>query len=100
MNEREEWEQRNLDLVEEAKLVALDSSSQVALRGFWRSRYYGCPHYHAYDSDGVGLCDQNEMRVCLYDRGGTCELFREIIEEWKKEVISDKTNAVSGSRPG
>lgn len=60
--------------------------TQQALRGVWRSPVDGCPHYHG-NPDSVGRCDANEMRSCNLDCGYPCELFKEIIAEWQKELL-------------
>ena len=74
---REEWEQNHLDLVEERKLV------QASLNGVWRSKTDGCPHLHR--REDIDRCDANEMRPCVYETGDECELFQEILEEWRLE---------------
>jgi len=61
------------------------NETQTAL--VWRKKLDGCPHYHP-DMDGPGRCDTNEMRACIYDiaKDGRCELFEEILEEWRIEL--------------
>lgn len=43
--DRTEWEQRNLDLVEEDKLKKHDAV-QANFHGMWRDLLGGCPHLH------------------------------------------------------
>ena len=57
---------------------------QTRLPGVWFRITEGCPHRHG-TPEGVDLCEENEMRVCELETGKRCELFDEIIEEWKKE---------------
>jgi len=57
---------------------------QASLNGVWRSNTNGCPHIHKGEID---RCDANEMRICVYETGDKCELFQEILEEWRKEEI-------------
>jgi len=84
---REKWEERNLDMVEEGLLIKYDAV-QAHLNAMWLERLGGCPHYHGHP-EGVGSCDADEMRSCIYDiNGGSCEVFQEILEEWKKEGVA------------
>jgi len=88
---REEFEQRDLDLVEEAKLQEHDF--QIALH-MAQGRFPGCPHRHE-DGEGPARCDANEMRVCCLGLREPCELFGEILEEWRLEYEAiDKADAV------
>ena len=81
---REEFEQRNLDQVEENKLIAREHATQLHLLGIRNDRW-GCPHYRI-QIEGVGRCDANEMRACQLERDHTpCALFGEIIIEWEAE---------------
>lgn len=85
MKTRADWEQRNLDLVEEAKLSQHDAV-QASLNGMWRETLGGCPHKHGV-MDSIDVCDANEMRPCVYETGdGPCELFQQILEEWRIEL--------------
>ena len=63
-------------------------SEQTAM--LWREKLNGCPHYHAYP-EGVGVCDANEMRPCVYetDPGASCEILQEILKEWQEEYDRD-----------
>lgn len=66
-------------------------SIQPRLRGLWQDIVSGCPHRHGF-MDSVDLCDANEMSPCVYELGdGPCELFQEILDEWKEEE-NDKTD--------
>jgi len=53
---------------------------QASLNGILQGD--GCPHRHGM-SEGPDRCDANEMRVCVYETGNTCELFQEVLEEWR-----------------
>ena len=46
-------------------------------------KHIDCPHYHG-NPEGVGSCDDNEMRCCDYELTKECEIYKEIIEEWEK----------------
>ena len=84
------------DQVEEALLQAHDAV-QASLRGMYRGIVGGCPHKHGV-RDSVDTCDANEMRPCIYETGdGPCELFQEIIEEWRKEL---DPSPIAGVREG
>lgn len=59
---------------------------QASLRGVWREDVNGCPHLHG-QRDSVSCCDAFKMAPCVYETGdGPCELFQEILEEWKTEM--------------
>ena len=49
---REEFEQRNLDQVEENKLIAREHATQLHLLGIRNDRW-GCPHYHGQPEGSV-----------------------------------------------
>lgn len=69
------------DPVEEGLLRKHDAD----LNGVWTKTLDGCPHIHKYP-EGVNRCDANKMTPCVYETGdGPCELFQEILEEWRKE---------------
>jgi len=87
---REEWEQKHLDLVEERKLV------QASLNGVWRKKLDGCPHLHK--REDIGRCDARKMCPCVYETGDTCELFQEILEEWQSDPYQEYLEA--GVMPG
>ena len=81
---RAEFEQRNGDQVEEAKLRASDHDFQLHFRGVWND-FEGCPHSHGY-ADGPDRCDAREMRVCILEVDhAPCPIFGKIIEEWREE---------------
>lgn len=42
--------------------------------------YKDCPHYHGIP-DGVGECDENEMRKCREELGQECVVFLQFLEE-------------------
>jgi len=73
----------------------LTEGVQVHLPGMWISRYDGCPHLR-HQTEGPDSCDANEMRPCLYEMAMACELFQEIIEEWRQEGIPDELNPCRG----
>ena len=58
---------------------------QANLKGVWRNRSDGCPHLHR-QREGCDTCDANENRPCVYETGDRCELFQEILEEWRMEL--------------
>jgi len=89
------------DQVEEALLQAHDAV-QATLNGMWQELLGGCPHRHGV-RDSVDICDANEMRPCIYETGdGSCELFQEIIVEWREELERDhyKEYLLAGIAPG
>jgi hypothetical protein len=51
---------------------------QPRLPGLWSRPIDGCPHRHP------NGCDWREMQPCLYELGGICPLFRQMIEEWRE----------------
>jgi len=93
MDDRAEFEQRDLDLVEEAKLQKLDAQMAFNMR---RSAYPGCPHARS-DGEGPTRCSFNEMRVCCLESAfpQPCEIYGEILEEWRLEYeATNKTDAL------
>jgi len=96
MKDRAEFEQRNFDQVEEAKLHKHDC--QMAFLNMRRSIYPGCPHRHGMP-DYPDVCDANEMRVCVLETypPQPCDLYGQYLEEWRLEYeASDKADAVRG----
>lgn len=96
--ERDEWEQRYLDLVEEGKLRKNEHATQLRLLGVWDGGW-GCPHYHNGKAEGIGSCEAREMRSCILETDHTpCLIFGKIIEQMKEEYeTADKANALRGS---
>ena len=89
------------DQVEEALLRKHDAV-QASLRGMYKETLGGCPHRHGM-RDSVDVCDANEMRPCIYGTGdGSCELFQEIIAEWREELEQDHYEEclLAGVAPG
>jgi len=79
--------------------VKMDGTAQLEavqthLNGVWRDKKDGCPHIHLGDID---CCDANEMRPCVYETGDgrPCEIFKEILEEWRRELLNEELH---GSR--
>ena len=70
---------------------------QLALKGMWVEPLEGCPHRHGV-ADSVDVCDVDEMRHCIYELAdnGSCELFQEIIHEWREKLQEDKVCQLSG----
>jgi len=64
-----------------------EEAVQAHLNGVWNSTHHGCPHIHGMP-DGPYLCDTNKMRPCIYEihHINGCELFQEILEEWRIEL--------------
>lgn len=58
--------------------------TQTRLRGVWLSPVEGCPHRRGVH-DWPDNCELSE-HTCLLETGDVCTIFREIIEEWKKEA--------------
>jgi len=58
---------------------------QSSLKGVWRKTIDGCPHLHNFE-EGPARCDLQDMTVCVYELGGRCDIFREILEEWKERL--------------
>lgn len=97
--ERDEWEQRFLDLVEEGKLREHEHATQLHLLGVWNGGW-GCPHYHNRKTEGIGGCEVRGMRLCILesDHKKPCATFGKIIEEMKEEYeTADKADALRGS---
>ena len=67
--------------------------TQQRFRGMWKIPFTeGCPHRKHY-AEGIDVCEENEMRPCLYETGnGPCEVFQEILKEWREEL--DKADVV------
>lgn len=61
---------------------------QASLVGVWRVRVDGCPHYHG-RPEGPAACELNEMRTCELEVGNPCQIFREIVTEWEKELCPE-----------
>ena len=67
----------------EEMLLRKHDAVQARLNGVWTKALDGCPHLHR--CRDVNRCGVNEMRPCVYETGnGPCELFQEILEEWKE----------------
>lgn len=82
---RAEFEQRNLDLVEEGKLKEHEHATQLHLLGVWDGGW-GCPHYHNRKAEDIGGCETREMRPCILETDhAPCLIFGKIIEEMKEE---------------
>lgn len=65
-----------------------EKAVQASLSGVWRENVNGCPHLHG-QRDSVSRCDAFKMTPCVYETGnGPCELFQEILEEWKTEIMT------------
>ena len=61
---------------------------QASLNGMWRGVLESCPHRRGV-RDSVDACDANKMRPCIYETDKNpipCELFQQIIEEWRIEL--------------
>jgi len=65
----------------------MTGGNQIRLRGMWKEYGEACLHYRG-DSDGVGRCVANEMRLCEYELGRFCQEWRDILEEWHREEKS------------
>lgn len=70
------------DVIMDNKATAEIEAVQASFKGIWQNMN-GCPHRHK-RAEGLDACEMNEMRPCVYETGdGPCELFQEILEEWR-----------------
>ncbi len=95
MPNRDDFEERRLDQIEEAKIAVYDH--QIRLQGVWlKGSTEGCPHLIR-KGDGWSVCELN-TKFCSYDVDGSgvksCETFQGIIKEWEAELEPDKAYAM------
>lgn len=60
---------------------------QVRMPGMPVPLTEGCPHRHG-KRNSPDVCDQNEMRICIYEsnpKHESCPIFLEIIKQWTEE---------------
>lgn len=82
-------ENPGFDYVEECHLAAQDRFlGQARLKGMWVNFTEGCPHL--IKRPDVNRCSINDCRACRYELDETCDVFRQILAEWKEEYLALK----------